>query len=68
MQGSLHIPAITKGKYQLSAIEVEGTRTIVNVCIHVECIIGCIRQKFFNTVKYSSKDEEPYNLHLLCIE
>ena len=46
MQASLQIPAFTEGKSQLSAIEVEGTRTIANVRIHVERVIGCVRQKF----------------------
>ena len=40
------IPAFTKGKKQLSNIEVEQTRNIANVCIHVERVIGNIRQKY----------------------
>ena len=43
MQASLQIPAFTKGKPQLSALEVENTRMIAN---DVECVIGCVRQKF----------------------
>lgn len=46
MQARLHIPAFTKGKSQLSAVEVENTRTIANVRIHVERVIGCVRQKY----------------------
>ena len=46
MQASLHIPSFTKGKDQLSALEIEDTRTIANVRIHVERVIGCVRQKF----------------------
>lgn len=46
MQAKLHIPAFTKGKDQLSAIEVEETRTIANVRIHVERVIGNVRQKY----------------------
>jgi len=34
MQASLHIPAFTKGKKQLSALEVEETRSIANVNSH----------------------------------
>ena len=45
-QAHLHIPAFTKGKTQLSAMEVEKTRSIANVRIHVERVIGCVRQKF----------------------
>ena len=40
MQAKLHIPAFTKT--QLSAME---TKTIRNVRIHVECVIGNVRQK-----------------------
>ena len=36
-QPKLHIPAFTKGKSQLSALEIEETRNIANVWIHVEC-------------------------------
>lgn len=43
---SLHIPAFTKGKDQLSALEIEKTRNIANVRIHVERVIGCVRQHF----------------------
>ena len=46
MQAQLHIPAFTKGKQQLSAAEVESTRKIANVRIHVECVNGCVRQKY----------------------
>ena len=42
-QAHLQIPAFTKGKNQL---EVEETRSIANVRIHVERVIGCVRQKF----------------------
>ena len=45
-QAHLHIPAFTKGKTQLSALEVEQTRAIANVRIHVERVIGNVRQKF----------------------
>ena len=46
MQARLHIPAFTRGKSQLTATEVEETRSIANVRIHVERVIGCVRQKF----------------------
>ncbi|XP_049528511.1 uncharacterized protein LOC119462177 isoform X2 [Dermacentor silvarum] len=42
----LHIPAFTRGKKQLSAEEVESTRKLANVRIHVERVIGLIRNKF----------------------
>jgi hypothetical protein len=43
---TIKIPAFTKGKKQLSGIEVEQTRRIANVRIHVERVIGNIRKKF----------------------
>ena len=46
MQAKLHIPAFTKGKSQLSPLEVEETRSIANVRIHVERVIGLVWQKF----------------------
>ena len=46
MQASLHIPAFTKGKDHLYLIEIEETRTIGNVRIHVEWVIGMVRQKY----------------------
>lgn len=42
----LHVPAFTKGKKQLSAEEVLSTRKLANVRIHVERVIGLIRNKF----------------------
>ncbi len=40
------IPNFTKGKKQLTGIEVEQSRRIANVRIHVERVIGVVRQKF----------------------
>jgi len=45
-QASLKIPAFTRGKSQLSAREVEETRKIANVRIHVERVIGLVRRKY----------------------
>lgn len=42
----LSIPAFTKGKSQLHPLEIENTRNIANVRIHVERIIGQLRQKY----------------------
>ena len=43
MQARLHLPSFTKGKNQLTALE---TRTIANVRIHVERVIGAVRQRY----------------------
>ena len=43
---SLVIPAFTKGKSQLDPIDVERTRGIANVSIHVERVIGLLRRKY----------------------
>ena len=43
---SLEIPAFTKGLSQLPAIDVETTREIANVRIHVERVIGLTRNKY----------------------
>ncbi|XP_055492695.1 uncharacterized protein LOC129697960 [Leucoraja erinacea] len=40
------IPAFVRGKAQLSALDVEKTREIANLRIHVERVIGGVRQKF----------------------
>jgi len=46
MQAKLHLPAFTRGKKQLNAMEVENTRSIANVRIHVERVIGVVGQKY----------------------
>ncbi|ELU18439.1 hypothetical protein CAPTEDRAFT_129777, partial [Capitella teleta] len=47
MQGAkLEIPAFTRGKSQLDKREVESTRKLASVRIHVERVIGTIRQKY----------------------
>ena len=46
MQAKLHIPTFTKGKNQFSAMEMDETRTIANVRIHVEWVIGNVRQNY----------------------
>ena len=46
MQAKLHIPSFTNGKGQLSAMELDETKTIENVNIHVEWVIGNVRQKY----------------------
>lgn len=43
---TLDIPAFTRGCEQLPPSEVEATRKFVNVSIHIERIIGAVRQCF----------------------
>ena len=45
-QAKLVILAFTKGKSQLDPVDVEQTRGIANVRIHVERVIGLLREKF----------------------
>ena len=45
-QAQLAIPSFTKGKDQLDPVDVEKTRGIANVCIHVEGVIGLLCQKY----------------------
>lgn len=42
----VNIPSFTKGKSQLSPIDIETTRKIANVRIHVERVIGLVRNKY----------------------
>ena len=43
---TLDLPAFTKGCDQLSPAAVEATRKLANVRIHVERVIGAVRQRF----------------------
>ncbi len=45
-QAQLNIPSFTRGRKQLHPREVESTRKIANVRIHVERVIGLVRNKF----------------------
>ena len=45
-QAKLVIPAFTKGKSQLGPVDVEKTRGIASVRIHVERVIGLLRRKY----------------------
>ena len=42
----LELPAFTKHKAQLNPIDVEQTRNVANVRIHIERVIGNIRKKY----------------------
>lgn len=42
----VQIPAFTRGKSQLAPVDLETTRKIAHVRIHVERVIGSVRQKY----------------------
>ena len=44
--GQLEIPAFTKGKKQLSQEEVEMSKQLAHVRIHVERVIGLLKNKY----------------------
>lgn len=46
LAASVNIPAFTKGRNQLTAADLESTRKLANVRIHVERVIGTVRQKY----------------------
>ena len=47
LQGArLEIPAFTKGKAQMDKKSLESTRKLASVRIHVERVIGQVRQKY----------------------
>lgn len=46
MYAKLVLPAFTKGKPQLSYEDVESTRKVANLRIHVERVIGLLRNKY----------------------
>ncbi|XP_060789846.1 uncharacterized protein LOC132894263 isoform X2 [Neoarius graeffei] len=73
---NVNISAFTRGTSQMSALDVEGTRVLASARIHVERIIGMVRQKYTilsNTVPMSlvhSKDNGITSLdkivHICC--
>ena len=46
MCAEVKIPSFTMGRLQLSAIDVESSRNIANVRIHVERVIGLLCNKY----------------------
>ena len=40
------IPAFTRGKTQLDPVDIELTRKLASLRIHVERVIGSVRQKY----------------------
>ena len=46
MAATLNIPAFTQGFSQVPAMDVESTRKLANIRIHVERVIGAVRQGF----------------------
>ncbi len=46
-KATLNIPAFTRGQSQLAAKNVESTRKLANVRIHVEGVTGAMRQRWY---------------------
>lgn len=46
MCAEVKIPAFTRGRCQLDAKDVEETRQIAHLRVHVERVIGCVRTKY----------------------
>ena len=46
VQATLYIPSFTRGCSQLSPVDVEATRKLANVRIHIERVIGATRQRY----------------------
>jgi len=40
------IPPFTRGKKQLSKMDIDSAHKLSSICIHVERVIGVIRQKY----------------------
>ncbi|XP_041347169.1 uncharacterized protein LOC121367048 [Gigantopelta aegis] len=49
MMAEVKIPAFTRGKNQLAPVDIETTRKIAHVRIHVERVIGTVRQKILHS-------------------
>ncbi|KAK9965554.1 hypothetical protein ABG768_004640 [Culter alburnus] len=45
-QAELKIPAFTRGKKQLDPVDLENTRCLASLRIHIERVIGVLRQKY----------------------
>lgn len=60
----IQVPAYTKGKKQLSPVDIEYSRNLSRVRIHVERVIGVLRQKFrilHNVMPISTVSRAPSN-------
>ena len=63
-QAELKIPAFTRGKVQLDPVDIENTRSLASLRIHIERVIGVLRQKYTilqNTVPITFTDIETEN-------
>ena len=52
MQATLHIPSFTRGCSQLSPMDVEATRKLANVRIHIDRVIGATCQRYSILMSY----------------
>ena len=61
------IPNFTRGKKQITGIGVEQSRRIANVRIHVERVIGVIRQKYTIIISVTAKDGITLLDQIVCV-
>lgn len=62
-QATLVILAFTKGKSELEPINMEKTRSIVSIHIHVKRVIGLLRRKYTNLEGTQPTDFLAFNPH-----
>ena len=48
----MNTPPFTKGKKQLSISEIDWSREISHVHIHVECVIGLLKQQKYKILQH----------------
>ena len=54
MQTSLEIPAFTKGMTQLTPVDIEKTRKLTNLCIHIERMVSATRQRCHRLFQFNT--------------
>ena len=75
-KAEVKIPPFTRGKKQLEKVEVDWSRELSIIRIHIERVIGCLKQKYtilqhvvpISLLKDSRSDEATIDkiVHVLC--